>query len=94
MEKYAKMLRLYLGSAGCKVSMLDGDELLEVAKLAYDVPGNNIVEVAIKIQNLGKRERSARVREALLKHWPRPTLLWPPQGNMRKLLAKNGLTKR
>lgn len=88
MEKYAQMLRQYLGSMGCKVGMLGAEELLEVAKLAFDMPGANIVEVATRVQNLGPRERSARVREAIRNHWPKPTVLWPAQGNARKLLAK------
>lgn len=88
MEKYAQMLRQYLGSMGCKVSMLGPDDLLEVSKLAFDSPGRNIVEVAVKVRNLGPRERSARVRSAIRTHWPAPTVLWPAQGNARKLLAK------
>lgn len=88
MEKYAKMLRQYLGSVGCKVGMLSADELIEVAKMTYDVPGRNLVEVAVAVHKLTPRERSSRAREAILKHWPKPTVLWPAQGNMRKLLAK------
>jgi hypothetical protein len=88
MEKYAQMLRQYLGSMGCKVSMLGAEELIEVSKLAFDVPGRNIVEIAAKVRNLGPRERSARVREAIRKHWPEPTVLWPAHGNARKLLKK------
>ncbi len=88
MEKYAQMLRQYLGSMGCKVSMLGAEELLEVSKLAFDVPGRNIEIVAVNVRNLGPRERSARVREAILKHWPEPTVLWPAQGNARKLLKR------
>jgi hypothetical protein len=88
MEKYAEMLRRYLGCMGCKVGMLDYDELLEISKMTFDVPGKTIPEVATKIQNLRPRERSVRVREAIRKHWPEPTVLWPAQGNARKLLAK------
>lgn len=88
MEKYAQMLRQYLGSMGCKPSMLSYEELLEVSRMAFDMPGRDLVDVAVKVQNLGPRERSARVREAIRKHWPEPTVLWPAQGNGRKLLAK------
>lgn len=86
MEKYAQMLRQYLGSQGCQVRMLDYDELLEVAKLTFNVPGRNIPEVVTKIQNLGPKERTARTKEALRQHWPEPTVLWPAGGNARKLL--------
>jgi len=89
MEKHAQMLRQYLGSMGCKTGMLDYEELLEVSKMAFNVPGRNLVEVAVKVQNLGSRERSARVREAILKHWPEPTILWPAQGNARKMLKRS-----
>jgi hypothetical protein len=88
MEKYAQMLRQYLGSMGCKVGMMGPEDLLEVSKIAFDMPGKNIVEVATKVRNLGARERSARVRDAIRTHWPEPTVLWPAQGNARKLLAK------
>ena len=88
MQKYANMLRQYLGSMGCKVSLLGAEELIEVAKLTYDVPGRNLVEVAVAVHKLTPKERSARVREALLKHWPEPTKLWPAQGNGRKLLGR------
>lgn len=88
MEKYANMLRQYLGAMGCKVSLLGPEELIDVAKMTYDVPGKNLVEIAVAIHKLTPRERSARVREALRKHWPEPTKLWPAQGNGRKLLAK------
>jgi hypothetical protein len=87
-DQYAQMLRQYLGSMGCKASMLDYEELLEVSKLAFDMPGTNLIALAVKVKALGPNERSARVREAIRKHWPEPTILWPAQGNARKLLAK------
>lgn len=88
MEKYVNQLRQYLGAWGCKGGLLDYDELFEVAKMTFDVPGSNLVEVAVAVQRLGKRERSARAREAIRKHWPEPTKLWPAGAPVRKMLAK------
>lgn len=88
MEKYANKLRQYLGAWGCQSGLLDYEELLEVVKMTFDVPGRNLVDVAVAVQNLGTRERSARVREAIRKHWPEPTKLWPSGAPVRKLLAK------
>ncbi len=87
-ENAANKLRQYLGTWGCQVRLLDFDELLEVSKMTFDVPGRTLLEVASAVERLGKVERSARVREALRKHWPEPTKLWPAGGNARKLLAK------
>lgn len=70
------------------MGLLDFEELLEVAKMTFDVPGRNLMDVAMAVERLGRIERSARVREAILKHWPEPTRLWPANGNARKLLAK------
>lgn len=88
MEKYANQLRQYLGAWGCKSGLLDYEELLEVAKMTFDVPGRTLVEVAVAVQGLGTRERSARAREAIRKHWPEPTKLWPVSSPVRKMLAK------
>ncbi len=87
-ENAANKLRQYLGTWGCRVGMLDYDELLEVARMTFDVPGRTLLEVAMAVDKLGKVERSARAREAIRKHWPEPTVLWPAGGNARKLLAK------
>lgn len=89
MEKYANKLRQYLGTWGCQTKMLDYDHLVETAKLAFDVQGKNVVDVAVAVEKLGTRERSARVREAMRKHWPTPNVLWPAHANARKELAKD-----
>jgi hypothetical protein len=88
MERYAESLRRHLGAWGCQVSLLDYDQLADVGRLTFDVPGRNVVEVAVAVKYLGRSERSARVREAIRKHWPSPNRLWPANSNARKLLAK------
>jgi len=91
-EKYANMLRQYLGPWGCRTRLLGYDELLEVSKMAFDVPGHNLPEVATRVQVLGTRERSARVREAIRRHWPTPNHLWPADAPVRRSLAKEALS--
>lgn len=70
--------------------MLRDDELIEVAKLVFDVPGSSFGQLAYAIDKIGRVERSVRVQTAILRHWPDPTRLWPAHGNVRKLLAKEG----
>lgn len=84
-----KKLREYLGVWGCQTRMLDPDALVEVAGMTFDVPGQSLERVARAIDALGRVERSARVREAIRKHWPEPTILWPVHAPVRKLLAKS-----
>lgn len=83
-----KKLREYLGAWGCQTRMLSPDSLIDTAKLAFDVPGRSITEVTDAVSLLGTRERSARVREAVRKHWPTPNVLWPANAPVRKLLKK------
>lgn len=88
LEKAAQTLRQYLGPFGCQTRLLDYDGLLTIAKLAFDAPGRNLFDVADVVKGLGTIERSARVREAILKHWPNPTYVWPANCPVRKALAK------
>jgi len=87
LERYANRLRQFLGPWGCQTRFLDYDELLDVAKLTFDVPGRNLVEVAVAVTKLGRVERQARVKEAIRKHWPEPTVLWPKDAPVRRKLA-------
>lgn len=91
-EKAAETLRQHLGPYGCQTKRMDYESLLEVAKMAFDVPGRNIVDVAYAVKGLGTRERSARVKEAILKHWPEPTVLWPRDAPVRKWIGDLGLS--
>lgn len=86
---YAQKIRQFLGTWGCQTRKLDDDALLVIAKMAFDVPGKDHVAVAVAIINLGKVERSARIREAIRRHWPEPTRLWPRSAPARKLLKKD-----
>lgn len=88
MEKYANMLRQYLGPYGFQTKWLDYENLLETAKLSFDVQGKNIVEVAVAVQNLGRAERSARVKEAVRRHWPTPNVILPANAPVRKSLSR------
>jgi hypothetical protein len=84
---YGKQLRGFLGTWGCQTQHLDDEDLLDVAKRAFDVPGKSIVAVTIAVDRLGRAERSARIREAMRKHWPEPSRLWPANAPVRRLLA-------
>ena len=86
-DKCAETLRQHLGPYGFQVRKLDYDSLFEVAKMAFNVPGRSLVDVAFAVKGLGTRERSARVKEAVLKHWPTPTVLLPRDAPVRKWLA-------
>jgi hypothetical protein len=88
MEKAAQTIRQYLGPFGCQTKMLDYERLLETAKLAFDVSGTNLIDVAYKVKGLGTRERSARVKEAIRTHWPTPNVLWPANCPVRRSLSK------
>ncbi len=88
MKQESEQVRRFLGTWGCKVSLLDDEELLVIAKMSFDVPGKTLLDVNLALKRLPRTERSARVREAILRYWPKPTILWPPQSNARKLLAK------
>lgn len=85
-EQWAEQLRRYLAPFGCQTRLLDYDNLLETAKMAFDVQGANVVDVAYHVRGLGKRERSARVKEAIRKHWPTPNNLWPANSPVRRSL--------
>jgi hypothetical protein len=86
-ETYAQQLRQFLGTWGCQTRFLDYDDLYEVAKMTFDVPGINLVDVAAAVTQLGRVERSARVKEAIRKHWPEPTMVWPKDAPVRRRLA-------
>lgn len=88
MEKHADMLRRFLGAHGCQSAMLEYDALMDTAKLAFDVPGTTMAEVAINVDHLGRRVRSARVREAIRKYWPTPNPLWPARAPVRRALRE------
>lgn len=84
----AEKLKHLLGPYGCQSSKLEWDDLTAVAKLAFDVPGRTISDVATNASRLSAKERSARVKEAILKHWPEPTVLWPAKAPVRKWIGK------
>lgn len=90
-EKYAQQVRQFLGPYGCQTGLLDYETLLVVAKKAFDVQGTNLVAVAVAVQNLGRTERSARVKEAVRRYWPDPSVLWPAKAPVRKSLARDQL---
>jgi hypothetical protein len=88
MQRYADMIRMYLGPWGFQGGRLDHDGLIEIGKLAFDVPGRSLDDVAMAIKRLGTRERSARVREAVRRHWPAPTVLLPADAPVRRMLKR------
>lgn len=83
-EKYAEQVRRFLGPYGCQTKMLDYDNLLETAKMSFSVQGSNLIEVSVAISKLARSERSARVKTAILTHWPTPNILWPAYAPVRK----------
>jgi len=88
MQSASIKIKAFLGTWGCQSGLLEGYELIDVAKKTFDVPGRTLAEVAISIDRLGRTERRARAREAIRKYWPEPSWLWPAAAPIRKSLAK------
>lgn len=87
-EQHAEKLRRFLGPWGCQTALLDYEGLLDVSKRAFDVPGTNLVDVAVAVDRLSPVERRVRVRLAIRKHWPEPSRIWPAHANVRKALGR------